>query len=248
MGVSVDMAKGLMLIAATSDVHSPRHLLEFIAALGRHRDECRGVRLFFFAGDMVERGNVSALRPVVEAVRSQCPSARIVAVFGNEEYMDREHVFMQRYREIIWLNDSFMTIERGDLRIAVYGTRGAIDRPTPWQIRNIPNIRRIYRERVERLKASVNKLKKEGYYVVVVMHYAPTVLTVEGEEPRIWPYLASHEMEKAIRETQPNLVIHGHAHNSKRLEARIGETYIVNVAFPARRDIYMTRLPMSQAA
>lgn len=237
-----------MLVAATSDVHSPRHLLEFIASLSKHKGECSEVRLFFFAGDMVERGNVSALRPVVEATRSRCPGARLVAVFGNEEYMDREHVFMQRYREIVWLNDSYMTVEWGDLRIAIYGTRGAIDKPTPWQIRHIPNIRRIYRERVERLRTTVSRLKKDGYYVVVVMHYAPTVLTVEGEEPRIWPYLASREMENAIRETQPHLVIHGHAHNSKRLEARIGETRVVNVAFPARRDIYLTRLPMSQAA
>jgi Icc-related predicted phosphoesterase len=234
-----------MLFAATSDVHSPRYLLEFVAALGKHEVECGNVKLFFFAGDMVEKGNVSALEPVVRAVRNRCPGSRIVAVFGNEEYMDRESLFVKRYREIIWLNDSYMTFEYGDIRVAVYGTRGAIDKPTKWQQRHIPNIRLIYAERVRRLERNVMELKRRGYRVIVLMHYAPTFLTVEGEDPRIWPYLASKLMEQAIRRTQPDIVIHGHAHHSKRLEARIGETIVVNVAFPARRDVYFSNLPMS---
>jgi Icc-related predicted phosphoesterase len=238
-----------LVLAATSDVHSPRYLLEFLGALGRHSGECRDVRLFLFAGDMVEKGRVAALRPVVEAVRSRCPRARIVAVFGNEEYMDREQLFIQRYREIIWLNDSYMTLEYGDLRLAIYGTRGAIDKPTQWQERHIPGIRRIYAERIRRLRTTVADLRKRGYTVIVLTHYAPTTLTVEGEDPSIWPYLASREMEKAILETRPALVIHGHAHHARRLEAVLGDgTLVVNVAFPARRDIYVTRLPMSQAA
>jgi len=234
-----------MLFAATSDVHSPRYFLEFAAALGRHRDECSRVKLFIFAGDMVEKGNVAALRPVIKAVRGNCPSARIVAVFGNEEYMDREHEFVRNYPEIVWLNDSYMTLEYGDMRVAVYGTRGAIDKPTTWQARHIPNIRRIYAERVRKLREQVLRLKRQGFNVIVVMHYAPTTLTIEGEDPRIWPYLASHAMEEAIRETQPDIVVHGHAHHAKRLEAVIGRSIVVNVAFPARRDIYINKLPMS---
>jgi len=235
-----------MLFAATSDVHSPRHLLEFVGALGRHSPICRSIRIFFFAGDMVEKGNVAALAPVVQAVKAKCPAARIVAVFGNEEYMDRESEFIRRYSDVVWLNDSYMTFEYGDLRVAVYGTRGALDKPTTWQARNIPNIRRIYAERVRRLRETVARLKRQGFEVIVVMHYAPTVLTIEGEDPRIWPYLSSREMERAIRETQPELVIHGHAHRAKRLEATLGATRVINVAFPARRDIVILEAPMSR--
>lgn len=234
-----------LLVAATSDVHSPRYLLEFIAALGRHRDACGRVRLFIFAGDMVEKGRVAALEPVVKAVRSSCRSARIVAVFGNEEYMDRETLFVERYKDVVWLNDNYMTLEYGGYRVAVYGTRGAIDRPTPWQRRNIPGIHRIYSERVSRLRETVSALRRKGYYVIVVTHYAPTRKTVEGEDPKIWPYLASTAMERAIEESKPNLVIHGHAHHARRLEALVGETLVVNVAFPARRDIVLLDVPMS---
>ena len=237
-----------LVVVATSDVHSPRYLMHYMSALARHSGECSAARLVVWAGDMVERGRVSALRPVVEVTRRRCPSARIVAVFGNEEYMDRENEFVRRYPQVVWLNDTYITLETRGLRIAIYGTRGAIDRPTPWQRRHIPGIERVYAERVRRLREEVKRLKSQGYYVIAVMHYAPTRLTIEGEDPSIWPYMASLAMEAAIRDAKPDLVIHGHAHHAKRLEAWINGTYVVNVAFPARGDVTVLRVPMSRAA
>ncbi len=231
-----------VIVAATSDVHSPRYLLEFIAVLSRRREECRSVDLFLWAGDMVERGNVQALRPVLEAVRSSCPKARIVGVFGNEEYMDKEHKFMKMYPEVIWLNDTYMTFEKAGRKIAIYGTRGSLDEPTPWQRRHIPAIRRIYHERAVRLERVVRELKEKGYTVLTLMHYAPTRATLEGEDLKIWPYMASREMEKAILASKPDIVIHGHAHNSVKLEAQLDGIRVYNVAFPARRDILVIRL------
>lgn len=226
-----------MLLVAVSDVHSPRYLMEYMSALSRHRGECRGAAAVIWAGDMVDRGNVAALKPVITVTRNMCGSTRILAVYGNEEYFDREKLFASRYPEVLWLDDTYTVIEAGGEPVAVYGTRGALDEPTTWQRRHIPSIRLIYRRKVEKLRETVKLLRRRGYRVVVVMHYAPTTLTLEGEDPSIWKYMASREMEQAIIETKPDLVIHGHAHNSRRLEAELDGVRVVNVALPARHDV-----------
>ncbi len=228
----------MLTVMATSDIHSPRFLLHYISALSKHKQDCGRVELVLWAGDMVEKGNVNALRSVVEATKRFCNNAKILAVFGNEEYVDREAEFIKRYPEIIWLSDNYYVfVSASGEEVAIYGTRGSLDRPTKWQRRHIPGIEKIYRERAERLKEVVSQLKKKYSKVIVVMHYAPTYLTLEGEDKRIWPEVGSLMMESAIRKAQPLLVIHGHAHNSKRLEARINGTRVINVAFPARKDI-----------
>ncbi|WP_236698201.1 metallophosphoesterase family protein [Pyrodictium occultum] len=221
---------------AAGDVHSPRYLLQYMAALAKHRDECSRAGILIWAGDMVDRGRVSALEAVVEASRRSCPSARIVAVFGNEEYMDREEEFIRRYPSVVWLNDTYIVVEE-DIKLAIYGSRGVLDRPTRWQRRHIPGIEAIYRHRAERAAAALRELRGKADKVILVTHYAPTRLTLEGEDPRIWPELGSTIMERVVLETAPDLAIHGHAHRSKRLEAVLGRTRVINVALPARGDV-----------
>ncbi|NOZ88799.1 MAG: metallophosphoesterase [Crenarchaeota archaeon] len=220
-----------------SDVHSPRYLMEYIARLSESKQLCADTQLVLWAGDMVDKGRVNALRPVVQATRRFCPQAHIVAAFGNEEYMDREHSFVEHYPEVEWLNDRYITLEVSGLRVAVYGSRGVIDKPTTWQQKHIPGIRIIYAKRLQRMRETLDRLRQEGYIVVLLTHYAPTYATLEGEDPKIWAYLGSRHAEKVLLETKPRLAVHGHAHHSKRTRARVGETLVVNVALPANHKL-----------
>lgn len=195
-----------------------------------------------WAGDMVERGRVEALRPVLEATQRKCPRAQIVAVFGNEEYMDREHEFARAYDNVVWLNDSYIVVEEEGKSIAIYGSRGALDRPTRWQRRNIPGIETIYKRRAERMKTVLSQLRNQTDIVIVVTHYAPTYLTLEGEKQEIWPELGSRAVERALLKARPDIAIHGHAHNSRRLEAMLNGIRVLNVAFPARKDVTIVKL------
>ena len=222
-------------VLAVSDVHSPRYLLEFTAALARRSHDCKTVDAVVLAGDMVERGKVEALKPVLDAIKSKCAGKPVMAVFGNEEFIGTEDKYVKRYPDVIWLNDSY-TVLNG---VAVYGTRGSLDRLTRWQRRHMPWLEKVYRERVRRLEEAVVSLKNEYGKVIVVMHYAPTYATLVGEPQTIWPEMGSRLMEAAIARTKPDLVIHGHAHRSRKLEAVIGGVRVVNVAFPARRDLVL---------
>ncbi len=227
-------------ILAVSDVHSPRYLMHYLSALRSLSGVCGGADAIIWAGDMVERGRVEALAPVLEYTARMCKGARIVAVFGNEEYVGTEGEYLRRYGDrVTWLNDSYAELGED---LVVYGTRGSLDRPTAWQRRNMPWLAREYRERARRLAEVVAKLRERYSYVIVVMHYAPTYVTLEGEPRHIWPELGSRLMEEAIRRSAPTLVIHGHAHRSRRTVASVGGVTVVNVALPARRKLTLVRL------
>jgi Icc-related predicted phosphoesterase len=189
---------------------------------------------------MVEKGRVEALKPVIEATLRACKGVKIVAVFGNEEYIGTEDQYLKLYGDkVVWLNDSFVELSDD---VVVYGTRGSLDRLTSWQRRHMPWLARTYRERAEKLAEQVATLKKRYRHVIVVMHYAPTYATLEGEPKSIWPELGSSYMENAIRRSKPTLVIHGHAHRSSRLVANVDGVPVYNVALPAKRDLTLIHI------
>ncbi len=231
-----------IVVLAVSDVHSPRYLLDFVAVLNKRRGECSNIDLVVFAGDMVYKGRVEALKPVLEAVKSVCGEKPIAAVFGNEEFMGLEDKFRSMYPEVVWLDDESRIFEVRGARVAVVGTRGSLERPTRWQARKIPGITRIYAERIERVRRLLLEARNQADIVILVSHYALTWKTLEGEPRSIWPEMGHRGFEKVIAETRPDAAIHGHAHKSRVLEAQIGETKVYNVAFPARRDVTIIKL------
>ena len=69
------------------------------------------------------------------------------------------------------------------------------------------------------------------------MHYSPCIETCQGEDLRAFAWLGSRKFYTVINNTQPDLVIHGHVHNSVIHEAKVGATIIRNVALPAVKKI-----------
>ena len=47
---------------------------------------------------------------------------------------------------------------------------------------------------------------------IALLHYSPTVETLVGERPHLWPVLGSDRLAAPIHEHQPDLVVHAHAH------------------------------------
>ncbi len=226
----------MIYIIASSDIHSPKYLAEFTNSLKSYASTCRpSSALFVLAGDIVFKGRVDAARPVFNAIREYCGDIDIVAVYGNEEFMGLEERFRKAYPDVKWLDDEIAVLAKEGKKLAVYGTRGVLDRPTRWQRRNMPGIWKIYRERLEKIKAGLEKARREADYVVLVTHYVPTYKMLKGEPVFAWPEMGSSRLEKVLIEAKPDLVIHGHAHNAVVLETRIDSVRVVNVAFPLRK-------------
>src|ERR1700748_3904933 len=66
---------------------------------------------------------------------------------------------------------------------------------------------------------------------IVLLHYAPTSETLEGERRDIWAFLGTDRLAVPIAEHNPDLVLHGHAH-AGTFEGRIGEVPVYNVSVP----------------
>jgi Icc-related predicted phosphoesterase len=212
-----------MLIAATSDIHSPMYYENFVRALDFLQAK---PDLFLLAGDIVDRGNIEEYRKILNAFfgKISCP---IVACFGNSEFgKETTDKIKERYKEIIFLEDEAIEISIGDKKVGIVGSKGSLDRPTYWQSKNLPGIEEEYARRVEKVKRLILELKSD--LKILLIHYAPTYKILEGENINAYPELGSEDMEKALLEAKPNLVICGHAHKGRK-QAWIDNIPVFNV-------------------
>ncbi len=65
------------------------------------------------------------------------------------------------------------------------------------------------------------------------MHYSPCLETCVGEDERSFAWLGSRKFYRVVEQHSPDLVIHGHVHNSTKHKAMIGTSLIRNVSLPA---------------
>jgi len=212
-----------MLIAATSDIHSPMYYENFVRALDFFQAK---PDLFLLAGDIVDRGNIEEYRKILNAFfgKISCP---IIACFGNSEFgKETTDRIKEKYKEIIFLEDEAIEISVGDKKVGIVGSKGSLDRPTYWQSKNLPGIEEEYARRIEKVKKLILELKSD--LKVFLVHYSPTYKILEGENINAYPELGSEEMEKALLEAKPNLVICGHAHKGRK-QAWIDSIPLFNV-------------------
>ena len=222
----------MIKILATADIHSPRYTSLFMKSIREVSDK---PDLVILAGDLVEKNNVVALKPIYNYLLEKYENVPIIAVYGNEEYRGFEYKYREMYSGFKWLNDEYVVLKLESYQVAVIGTRGALDKPTTWQARNIPGIYKYYSELPGKIARLIDEIRGKGVDIVIlVSHYGVTYKNLEGEPKSIWPYLACSRFEKVIVEKKVDLVIHGHAHNGVREVIYLGETPVYNVSLPAR--------------
>ncbi|MEM1537338.1 MAG: metallophosphoesterase [Candidatus Nezhaarchaeales archaeon] len=224
-------------IAAVADIHSPKNFELFKRALeAAHPD----VDLFILAGDIILKGKVEETGRVISAIQSRygCP---IIACFGNEEFDEKKDILKDAYKGVIqWLDDEPLETKVKGTSLGIVGTRGSLDKPTSWQLKNVAGIRELYASRVERVKQLLGSLKCDVR--ILVSHYALTRKTMVGELRAFWPQLGSQKFEEVIEACQPDLAIHGHVHKGKVFEVSLRRTKVFNVALPATKRITIVQV------
>jgi Icc-related predicted phosphoesterase len=227
------------MIVAFSDVHGPRYMGYLKTSL----DSLRDAELLVLAGDIVDKGETQHFKMVLDTVR-EVYNGSVIAIFGNEEYDERKEQLRCIDKGVMWLDDEMAILKVSGYNVAIIGTRGALDRPTRWQERNIPGIRDLYAKRLERLSELLKSASESAEKVILVTHYAPIGPTLEGENPKIWNQMGSRMLTRLILKNRVDVVLHGHAHNSSRVQAQLGATRVYNVALPAVRAV--TRVPVAK--
>lgn len=86
------------------------------------------------------------------------------------------------------------------------------------------------------LENSLHTLAQETDRLVVVLHYSPTVDTVAGEPPEIWPFLGSSRLAETIDRFPVKAVFHGHAHHGTFSGRTATGVPVYNCAFPVVKE------------
>ncbi len=229
-----------MKIAAVGDVHSPRYLGEF----GRALNDCSPPDLFLLAGDIVDQGVPEEFAAVVSMIRDRLGTAfPIVGCYGNQEYTELRKAIASRVRDhVVMLDERDLILTIRGIRIGIVGTQGSLTEPTSWQRRNIPRVRTEFERRARRAESLLQRIRPSVDRVILLMHYSPCLATCRGEPERVVPWTWSRRFEELIRRESPDLVIHGHAHNSVVHEAWIDGTLVRNVSLPATGRITQLEL------
>jgi uncharacterized protein len=217
-----------MRIAATADLHfTAQRYTALRDQLNRVRDEAD---LLVLAGDLTNYGQPDEMEPLLNAlVRLRIP---IVAVLGNHDYesgREAELIRMMTAEGIKVLDGS--AYERDGVGFA--GTKGFVGGFGRGVLTAFgePEIKSFVRASIDealKLERAMSQLRTQKR--VVVLHYAPIAMTVQGEAAEIFPFLGTSRLAEVVDRHGADLVVHGHAHHGALQGKTTGGVPVHNVA------------------
>jgi uncharacterized protein len=236
-------------IAAAGDIH----------AAEPHRDRVRqafealdgGVDLVLLAGDLTTHGEPEQAAVLADACRAlELP---VVAVLGNHDHHESrgdEVAAVLRDAGVVVLERGATIVDVDGLQVGIVGTKGFVGGFPGSSLPDFgePLLRKVYAETSDEVAAIERGLQEVTHcdLRIVLLHYAPTDETLQGEPIGIHTFLGSARLALPIAEYQPDVVLHGHAHAGS-FEGRIGETPVYNVAVHVTgRDFYVFSLDVTQ--
>jgi Icc-related predicted phosphoesterase len=222
-------------IAAAGDVH-----------FGREGDAERAAEIFgglegrvnivLLAGDLTTHGEPEEAAIVADAVRDL--GIPVVAVLGNHDWHSGragEVTAVLQEAGVVVLQRSHHVLEVCGAEIGVVGTKGFVGGFAGSHLPDFgePLLRQLYAETAAEVEALDAGLRAVALcpFRIVLLHYAPSGQTLEGERREIWTFLGTDRLAGPILEHNPDLVLHGHAH-AGTFEGRVGEVPVYNVSVP----------------
>ena len=222
-------------IAAAGDVHFGREGDEERARRAFGRLEGR-VDIVLLAGDLTTHGEPEQAAIVADAVRPL--GVPVLTVLGNHDWHANRADELTAVLEeagVVVLDRSHRVLEVCGAEIGIVGTKGFVGGFAGSHIPDFgePLLRRVYADGMAEVAALDESLRAVAMcpFRIVLLHYAPTSETLEGERRDIWTFLGTDRLAAPILEHNPDLVLHGHAH-AGTFEGRVGEVPVYNVSVP----------------
>ena len=240
---------GRIRIAAAGDVHAAEETRARVEEAFTSLDS--GVDVVLLAGDLTTHGDPEQAQIVAAACRAV--SVPVVAVLGNHDlHENRGEEIKAALRDagVIVLDREWTVVDARDVEVGIVGTKGFVGGFAGSALPDFgePLLRQLYAETSEEVSAVERGLQEVAHCAlrIVLLHYAPTDETLQGEPVGIHTYLGSGRLALPIAEYQPDLVLHGHAH-AGRFEGRIGSTPVYNVAVHVTgRDFYVFEVTVGE--
>jgi Icc-related predicted phosphoesterase len=203
---------GKLRVAAIGDLHvmedSVAPYRELFTEVSSHAD------VMVLCGDLTNFGKTAEAEILAEDIRA-C-SIPVVGVLGNHDY---ECGQPERVSEI--LHDAGMTVldeQAVEIRgVGFAGVKGFLGGFGRGELAPFgePIVKAFVDEALKEARKLENALRQlRTERSVAVLHYSPTVETLEGEPSAIFQYLGSARLADAIdRFDHVKAVVHGHAHH-----------------------------------
>jgi uncharacterized protein len=236
-------------VAAAGDVHadaSRRADLE--AAFTNLRGNAD---LVLLAGDLTTHGRPEEAHVIAEA--SQLADLPVFSVLGNHDWHSNradEVSAVMGEAGVTMLDRSWATCEIGGEQLGIVGTKGFVGGFPGSHLPDFgePLLREVYAETGREADAIEAGLQETADcdFQIVLLHYSPTLMTLEGERAEISAFLGCDRLAHPIADHEPDLVLHGHAH-AGRFDGTIGTVPVFNVALPMKREFWVFELSADRA-
>ena len=208
----------MITVAAAGDIHAGGPGDERL--VGVFADAAREADLILLAGDLTRHGEPEETARLAEAM--QGIEAPVCAVLGNHDWHgNRCDELVEALSEagIHMLDKSSAVVDVGGRRSGSQAPRASsADSPTR-RCRTSASRRcaAVYAETTEEVEGLGRALEEIASCMVriVLLHYAPTSATLEGEPPGIWAFLGSDRLAGPIAQHRPDIVLHGHGHMAR---------------------------------
>jgi Icc-related predicted phosphoesterase len=231
--------------AAAGDVHAHDANRDDLARAFEALDGT--VDLILLAGDLTTYGEPEQAALLAEICRPL--EVPVYAVLGNHDWhCDHvpELVALLAGAGVRVLDRSWVIEEVDGASVGIVGLKGFVGGFPDASLPDFgePLLRQVYAETsadVEALDAGLEAVAGCDYRIAL-LHYSPTVTTLEGEPRGIWAFLGSDRLAVPIAEHRPDVVLHGHTH-AGTFEGSIGDVPVFNVAVPVLgRDFFVFEL------
>jgi Icc-related predicted phosphoesterase len=233
-------------IAAAGDIHaSPERREEVARAFAGLQGKADIVLL---AGDLTTYGEPEQAQVLADATRPL--TLPVVAVLGNHDWhANRSEEIATTLRDagIEVLDRGWTVVAVNGVDVGIVGTKGFVGGFPDSALPDFgePLLRKVYAETSAEVDALDSGLQAVASCAlrIVLLHYAPTATTLEGEPRGIFAFLGSDRLARPIAAHTPDLVLHGHGH-AGRFEGFIGAVPVHNVSVPViQRDFWIFELP-----
>ena len=235
---------GTIRVAAAGDVHADA------SRRGDLEAAFTGIRgkadLILLAGDLTTHGQPEEVQVVADA--SKLAELPVFSVLGNHDWhSDRagEVAAVMEEAGVTMLDKSWATCDVDGSSVGIVGTKGFVGGFPGSHLPDFgePLLREVYAE-AGREAASIDeglRATEDCDFRIVLLHYSPTLITLQGERPEIAAFLGCDRLAHPIADHCPDLVLHGHAH-AGRFDGTIGSVPVFNVALPMKREFWVFEL------
>src|SRR3954469_23629849 len=236
-------------VATAGDIHCSQANREETTAAFAAIDGT--VDLILLAGDLTTHGEPEQAQVLADACRDL--STPVVAVLGNHDWHVNRVPELTRVVQdagIELLDRSHTIIGIEGVQVGIVGVKGHVGGFPGSYLPDFgePDLRAVYANATREVEAIEAGLKavETCPLRIVLLHYAPTTDTLEGEPEPIWAFLGTDRLAGPIVHHQPDLVLHGHAHHGT-FEGSLAGVPVFNVSVPViKRDFWVFELAVAE--